>query len=104
MSDVILEIHFHSRGPWREQLEQACRGLAEEIADAPGLKWKIWTENEDTRLAGGIYLFNNEADAQDYLLTHRQRLEALGITEFESHLYQVNQPLSAITRAPLTCY
>ncbi|TAA48040.1 monooxygenase [Corallincola spongiicola] len=101
MTDVILEIHFHSRGPWHQQLEDACRGLAEEIAQAPGLKWKIWTENRDTRLAGGIYLFANEADAEDFLLTHRKRLEALGVTEFESHLYEVNEQLSLITRAPL---
>ncbi|GAA5217942.1 monooxygenase [Corallincola platygyrae] len=102
MSNVILEIHFHSRGPWHTQLAEACEPLANAVAKSPGLKWKIWTENPETRLAGGIYLFSNRDDAEDYLLQHRDRLEALGVTEFESHIYEVNESLSLITRAPIT--
>lgn len=101
MSQILLDISFHSQGPWGEQLLDACRELADSIAQQPGLIWKVWTENPDTRRAGGVYLFENMQLAEDYLQMHRERLEAFGVMEMDSRLYQVNEPLSRITHAPI---
>ena len=37
--------------------------MAELIATAHGLRWKVWTENSETREGGGIYLFDDDASA-----------------------------------------
>lgn len=37
------------------------------FADVPGLLWKIWLLNRDTREAGGVYLFADETTCRDYL-------------------------------------
>lgn len=50
--------------PFGEEMSGAFKGLAEDIATEDGLLWKIWTENAETREAGGIYLFADEANAQ----------------------------------------
>ena len=77
------------------------RGLAESIAQEPGLIWKIWTENPLTREAGGIYLFADRASAEAYLAMHTARLKSFGITPVNGKIFAVNEALSAIDRAPL---
>jgi hypothetical protein len=58
---TLLQIDFPYNGPWGESAAEAMRGLAEDIAGTPGLKWKSWTENQTTGRAGGIYLFDGRA-------------------------------------------
>jgi hypothetical protein len=41
----------------------ALEELAGDIAAEEGLIWKIWTENQDEKHAGGIYLFRDSASA-----------------------------------------
>lgn len=79
----------------------AFADLAHSIADAPGLLWKIWTENEVTGEQGGIYLFADAASAEAYCVMHTERLASFGITYVRAKTFAVNGPLSAITRAPL---
>lgn len=63
--------------------------------------WKIWTENEDDKEAGGIYLFDNEDDAKRYLEKHTQRLESFGYSNIRAKIFKVNEALSVITKATL---
>ena len=98
---ILLQVDFPYAGPWGEDMAQAMRGLAESIAQEPGLLWKIWTENRDSGEAGGIYLFADRADAERYLEMHRARLLGFGVPEVHAKLFEVNAPLSAIDRAPL---
>ena len=51
---VLLQVDFPFAGPWGEAMTEALRGLAESIANEPGLIWKIWTENPATAEAGWI--------------------------------------------------
>ena len=76
--------------------------LAKNISEESGLIWKIWTENEQTKEAGGIYLFDNEADAKRYLEMHTKRLESFGYSDIKAKIFKVNEPLSSITNATLT--
>ena len=98
---ILLQVDFPYQGPWGEDMAQAMQGLAQSIAQEPGLLWKIWTENRDTGEAGGIYLFADRADAERYLAMHRARLLGFGVPVVNAKLFDVNLPLSLIDRAPL---
>lgn len=97
----ILQIDFPFAGPFGEEMSQAMQPLAEDIASETDLLWKIWTENQDSQEAGGIYLFANQAAAERYLAKHSQRLIAAGVSGIRSKIFAVNVPLSQIDRAPI---
>lgn len=76
--------------------------LAESIANEPGLIWKIWTENQASGKAGGIYLFKDVSSAEAYLVMHTERLMSFGIPSVNgSKVFEVNDALSLIDWAPL---
>ncbi|NTU84552.1 MAG: monooxygenase [Chloroflexales bacterium] len=101
MAVTLLQFDFPASGPWGEAMAHAFTDLAQSIAEAPGLIWKIWTENEVTGEQGGIYLFANAEMAEAYRVMHTARLAAFGITEIRAKTFAVNVPLSAITRGPV---
>lgn len=98
----LLQIDFRFAGPWGPELTERCAPLARTIAGAPGLRWKIWTENRETGEAGGIYLFDDQATLDAYLAEHTLRLTNLGIPEINAKSFEVNEALSLMDRAPLT--
>lgn len=97
----ILQVDFPFSGPFGQKMSEAMQDLAQDIAGESGLIWKIWTENEADKRAGGIYLFDNENDAERYRIKHTERLSEFGINSIEARVFAVNMPLSAIDRAPL---
>ena len=98
---ILLQVDFPYQGPWGEDMAQAMHGLAQSIAQEPGLLWKIWTENRDTGEAGGIYLFDTRENAQRYLDMHAQRLTQAGVRDIRSRIYAVNPALTAINHGPM---
>jgi len=98
---VLLQIDFPSTGPFAQEMTQAFTSLAESINQETGLIWKIWTENNDTQEAGGVYLFDSMENAKSYLAMHSARLDSFGITNIRSKIFQVNTDLSKINHAPL---
>ncbi len=52
-------------------------------------------------LAGGICLFDDRASAQACLDMHGKRLQASGIEHIHARVFDVNEELSAIDRAPM---
>ena len=97
----LVQFNFASQGPFGEEKTKAMAGLAQSISQEPGFIWKIWIENEATREAGGIYLFENEATALAYIKMHSERLKGFGISQFNVKIFDVNAPLTAITKGPL---
>ena len=97
----LLQVDFPYQGPWGDEMAAAMTGLAQSIAQEPGLIWKIWTENQAAAEAGGIYLFSDRASAEAYLDMHRARLLGFGVPTVNAKLFEVNVPLSQIDRAPL---
>lgn len=97
----LLQVDFPYQGPWGDEMATAMRGLAESIANEPGLIWKIWTENQATGEAGGIYLFKDLPSAEAYLAMHTQRLMGFGVPSVNSKIFEVNEALSLIDRALL---
>jgi len=92
----LLQVDFPHKGPFKETFTEAFSELAKNIATEEGLIWKIWTENEETKEAGGIYLFENINDANRYLKKHTKRLESFGYTNIRAKIFNINEPLSAI--------
>lgn len=98
---ILLQVDFPFHGPWGAEMTTTLQGLAESIAQEPGLLWKIWTENPETNEAGGIYLFTDRPSADAYLAMHTARLIEAGVTQVNAKLFAVNRELSKIDRAPL---
>ena len=98
---VVLQIHFPFPGPYGEAMVEAMQSLARTINDEPGFRWKLWTEDAEAKLAGGVYLFDSREQADAYLDKHGQRLKALGIDGIEARVLEVNEGLSRINHGPL---
>ncbi|NNH01728.1 monooxygenase [Acinetobacter sp. ANC 5414] len=95
---VILQVDFPSQGPFGEAMSQAYQALAESINQETGMIWKIWTENRDTQEAGGIYLFDNKENAENYLKMHTVRLTSFGVKNIRGKIFQINSALSDINQ------
>lgn len=96
---VILQVDFPYQGPWGDEMASAMNDLAESINQEPGFIWKIWTENRQTQMAGGVYLFASEADAQAYLIKHSARLKSFGVPDVRGEIFAVNKALSQLNQA-----
>jgi hypothetical protein len=101
MALTLLQFDFPATGPWGDEMATAYAGLANQLAETPGLIWKIWTENAETNEAGGIYLFTDEGSADNYVKEHTLRLQSFGITNIRAKKFAVNQALTEITRGPI---
>lgn len=97
----LLQVDFPHTGPFKEEFTEAFTDLAKDIATEEGLIWKIWTENEETKEGGGIYLFDNLSDANRYLDKHTERLESFGYSNIRGKIFNVNEALSLIDGALL---
>lgn len=100
MSHKLLQIDFPTDGPFGAQMSAAFSELAQSIAAEPGLIWKIWTENAETKVAGGVYLFADLPSLERYLVMHTARLQSFGVANIRSQIFDVNEPLSRLTRFP----
>lgn len=99
---ILLQVDFVvPQALLGEQLAESAKTLAASIAKEPGLISKIWTENKQTSEAGGIYLFKDEASAQQYLTMHQKRLAAMGVKNVRSKIFTINEPLTEITKGSL---
>lgn len=98
---TLLQFDFPFDGPFGAEMTAAFAALAQDIAAEDGLLFKLWTENENERRAGGIYLFADPAAAARYAEKHTARLQGFGIRDIVARSFAVNADLSAITRAPL---
>ncbi|ALP49133.1 monooxygenase [Corynebacterium glutamicum] len=98
---TLLVFEFPSTGPFGAEAEAAYTELATDIAGQDGLIWKVWTEDSQRDVAGGVYLFADEASAQAYVKKHTARLAGFGITDITATSYAVNEGLSRIDHAML---
>lgn len=94
---IILQIHFDYNGGYGEQMVSQAASLAQSINEEAGFLWKIWTENQDKGIAGGIYAFDSRENAESYAKMHMQRLTESGMgSNFVYEIMDVNERLSQI--------
>ncbi|TRZ39208.1 monooxygenase (plasmid) [Niallia circulans] len=94
----ILQVDFKMQGPFGDEMAQAFSGLAESINKEEGFLWKIWTENQETSEAGGIYCFQTKENAANYLEMHTKRLVDLGVNDINAKIFSINSKLTKITK------
>ncbi|GAB0171338.1 monooxygenase [Lysinibacillus sp. CTST325] len=97
----LLQVDFTMDGPFGEEMSEAFADLAKSINEESGMIWKVWTENAATKEAGGIYLFETKTEAEQYLTMHSERLISFGITDIRGKIFEVNEVLSTINKAPI---
>ena len=102
MSDgpVVIFIDFANHD-FSAARTAALKPMAADIAKAPGMIWKIWTEDREQGRAGGVYLFESRALAEAYAEAHRVRLTKRGVGEMVAEYRTINPVLSEIDRAPV---
>ena len=99
---AILQLNFQFDTTAAEY-EEAVSALAEDFADVPGLRWKIWLMNESESEAGGIYLFEDESSRETFL---EGELAATvmahpALHDFSAKPFDVMEEITAITRGPV---
>ena len=96
---VILQIHFDYTGGYGEQMLHEARELAESINNEPVFMLKIWTENQEKGIAGGIYAFDSRVHAEQYAVMHKKRLTNYGMgSNFQYEIMDVNEQLSGVNQ------
>lgn len=94
----LLQLHFDYQGPFGEEMSTQLVDLAKSINDEPGFIWKVWTENQATQEAGGIYAFESEETALAYVAKHAARLKVFGINEVIYKIFDINEPLTLLNK------
>ena len=102
MSATIVQINLRFEGSKAEYLE-AFSEAAAPIAATPGLRWKVWPWNDEERVGGGIYLFDDAESAQAYL--QGPIVAGLGqhpaVSDVSVQQFEVLESVTAVTRGPV---
>jgi len=98
----LLQMDYLFSGPWGDEMAAEYSELAHRIADVPGLICKVWTENREAGEAGGVYLFEDESSLDAYLGGKIERMRAAGVEGLRAKKFDVNEPLTRITRGWLS--
>ena len=100
----LLVVRYGRRlGSGDPEQAKAFLAAAEKIAGLPGLVWKLWAYDDAEHVAESVYLFESEEQARAWgdgpmrsaLASHP------GISDIEVRYYDVDERLSAVTRAPV---
>jgi len=106
MSEKNIHTVLHLRFKLRvapDVLLAHSREAAAVIGKVEGLIWKIWVKQDYEFEMGGIYLFDNRQAAEAYL--NHPVVQAVrnnpAVVHSQYQLWDVENSLSALTRAPL---
>ncbi len=102
MNKKILEVHFDYAFTDKE-LAIGAKEYAKLLQQVKGLIWKIFIINSEERLTGGLYLFENEKDAMDYIEgpVFAQLKSMPGLHNFRIRFFDIMEEESKIMRAPI---
>lgn len=98
---VILQVNYH----WDVDETTAARVAdnPERYNDVPGLVWKLWIRDPETKTSGGIHLFLDRRSAETYLNdTVLPVIAALeGATDIDAKILGINETASRVNRVQL---
>lgn len=97
---VIMYVDFPHREVWGKEMASQMKELAQSIMNEPGCIWKFWTEIREEDTAGGVYMFDSRENAEKYLKMHSERLEKWGYSDIRGRVFEINEDLSNICKAP----
>ncbi len=90
----LLQVDFPFEGPFGEEMAKGFWDVAKSINEEEGFHWKIWTESQDTKEAGGIYVFEEKQDAEKYADMHKARLQSFGVKDIRVRIFDINEKLT----------
>jgi len=100
---VILQVNFDWDLGEEELRPYSNANSAKLFWTVPGLLWKIWVRDPETRASGGIYLFKDRASAQAYkdgpIAAAVRRFPKSSNHRFQ--IYDVREDQTAITGGPV---
>ncbi len=100
---ILVQMNFaFPREMMGEVLSESARELALSINQEQGFISKVWIENPDSEESGGIYLFEDQASAENYVAMHSARMTQMGVENISVKYFQVNTFLSELNRANLS--
>jgi hypothetical protein len=98
---VILQVNY----TWdvEEHVANRVADNAEHYNDIPGLQWKLWIRDPDTKTSGGIHLFTDRESARLYFEdVALPVIEALdGARDIEWKILGINEDASRANRTEL---
>jgi len=98
-SMILLQIHFNfDKNMSGNRLAENGKPLAESLNLEEGFISKIWIENQETGVAGGIHLFDNAENARSFAEKQSERLSSIGAANINIQYFEVNQSLSMINK------
>ncbi|WP_280166723.1 monooxygenase [Priestia aryabhattai] len=95
----LLQVDFPFEGPFSEKMSTTFLEIAESINKEKGFQWKIWTESKETKEtkeAGGIYVFEEKKDAENYAEMHEKRLKSFGVKDIRVKIFDINEKLTKL--------
>jgi hypothetical protein len=102
MSKTIVQINFNYDLA-EEELNEGAKELVQPVQQVPNLVWKTWIVNDQEKLTGGIYLFENEEAAKAYVegpLINQLR-NSPAFKNLSIKLFDIMEEQSKATRAPI---
>ena len=102
MSQALVQINVKFSDSSKRSNEEPTE-VARIIAGQPGLVWKIWLKNESAGEGGGWYLFDSQADADQYLngeLVSKFRVNP-AFSEVSVKTFSIAEVPTRITRGPI---
>ncbi len=96
---VILQVEYVWDVDW-STAEQPGAADAHAMREAPGLQWKIWLRDPDTRSRGGIYLFADRESAQDWADRIDEGLPG-NHRDLSVRIFEINEDATRVTHGPL---
>jgi hypothetical protein len=89
-----------SKVPYEELIEAARRDVP--LINDAKMEWKIWLENKEERIIGGIYCFKDEEDFKKSLARGKAKgfLPPL-IENISNQVFDINENLSKMNKAPI---
>ncbi len=98
----ILQINYKYNRTRPEQ-EKASLQSAQTIANVRGIIWKVWIVNDTEKIAGGIYLFEDEASVEAYLkgpiIAAMKSVPV--ISDFQAKIFDLMPESTKITHGPV---
>lgn len=90
---VILHVTFRTQGDL-DTFDRRMQGFAPFLSNVPGLEWKVWTHDPETRAGSGTYMFTSRASADMYLAEILP--EGMGNVPYISDVQTSIQPVMTI--------
>jgi hypothetical protein len=98
----ILQINYTWDLSAEEQAVYSTVESARALVDVPGLNWKIYIRNLETKQAGGIYLFDDAETAAAWAEQARDNLLKLPkLTDLDIRHFDIKEEQSLATGAPI---